>query len=367
MAMEKQTTLTAELREMIAVGDYQPGDRLPTRSGLEARFQVSSVTLQRAMDVLSTEGFIESRGRHGTVVAANPPFMRNYGVLLPCGSEPAHPLLRSWQVIVEVARQVLGRHPNRLSIFYHGDLQQSISAYQTFLGDITSHRLAGLIVPSLPVLHLPDLVEGSNGHLPIVTYAGQSLPGVASVHQATSAAARILDYLHARGRRRIGQLIPGAWYENPMYENEFLRSLPERGMRCERHWLQVLLPQAPQGVRNAAELLARVPDGPNAIIIHDDNAVQEVIDGIQAAGKRVPEDIELVAWGNFPWPDQYTAPVKRFGVNMVELVTRAKAYIDACRNGEEPASMIHLHAIDDEQAADADALLVDAQTRNNTP
>jgi hypothetical protein len=78
--------------------------------------------------------------------------------------------------------------------------------------------------------------------------------------------------------------------------------------------------------------------------------VQEAIDGIRAAGKRVPEDIELVAWGNFPWPDEYTAPVKRFGVDMMQLVSGAKAYIDACRRGESPEPVIELDVIDEAEA-----------------
>jgi DNA-binding LacI/PurR family transcriptional regulator len=351
MAIEKQTALTAELRELIVGGGYRPGDRLPPRTDLEARFQVSSVTLQRAMNTLATAGFIESCGRQGTVVVEHPPYLHHYGLLLPCQSTSKLPLLRSWKVIVEVARQVLGQRPNRLSIFYQGDLQQSMSASQAFQGDIAAHRLAGLIVPSLPVLHLADLIESGGNGFPLVAYHGEPFPGAAATRcNDRAAVARVLDFLQSRGRTRIGQLVPGAWYENPHYETEFMQPLAGRGMRCERYWLQVLLPQAPQGVRNAAEMLARAPDGPNAIILHDDNAVQEAIDGIRAAGKRIPEDIELVAWGNFPWPDQYTAPVKRFGVDIMQLVCRAKDYIDARRRGETPERVIELDVIDEEEA-----------------
>ena len=351
MGNERHPEIATRLRERIVGGEFFPGERLPSRLELAEQLDVSSGTLQRAIDSLADEGFVEGRGRHGTVVVEHPPFLCNYGILMPCESAPARPLLRSWQSMLEAARQVFAEPPNRLSVFCEGDLQQSMASYQAFLDDVAGHRLAGLIVPAVPVLHLSDLVAGRNGNLPVVTYVGDTFPGVASVRQVTSTSAGILDYLQARGRRRIGQLIPGAWYENPRYEAEFLHPLAKRGMHCERHWLQVVLPQIPQGVHNAAEVLARLPDGPDAIIIHDDNAVQEAIDGIQAAGKRIPEDIVLVARGNFPWPDQYSAPVKRFGVDIMQLVRRAKDYIDACRRGEDPEPIIELDMLEDDVAA----------------
>lgn len=365
MANEKHPEVTALLRGRIAGGEFSPGARLPSRMELIDQFQVSSVTLQRAMDTLVTEGFIEGRGRQGTVVVGHPPFLHHYGLLLPCQSASKQPPLRSWQVLIEVARQVLGRRPNRLSIFYQGDLQQSMSATQAFLGDIAAHRLAGLIVPALPVLHMADLIESGGNGFPLVAYHGGPFLGAATTRcDDQAAAARVLDFLQSRGRTRIGQLVPGAWYENPHYEADFLRTLPGRGMRCERHWMQVLLPQTPQGVRNAAEMLARAPDGPDAIIIHDDNAVQEAIDGIRAAGKRIPEDIELVAWGNFPWPDQYTAPVKRFGVDMMQLVSRAKDYIDARRRGERPEPVIDVDMIDEIEAKKRSKSLIGCKERS---
>jgi len=337
------------LRRQIVRGRFGLGNRLPSRSALASEFNASLTTVQKAMERLEREGFVRTGARRlGTVVVEQPPHLCHYGLLFPWLATRARPWPRSWQVIAEASRALLETAPGRLSLFDEGDPQKSIASYQTFLDDVSAHRLAGLIVPALPVPHLTDLIRCSGGTLPIVAYASASLPGVASVHQTASAAARILDYLQARGHRKIGQLIPGAWFESPHYEAEFLRPLPQRGMRCERRWLQVLLPQAPQGVRNAAELLAGSPNGPDAIIVHDDNAVQAVIDGIQAAGKRIPDDIELVAWGNFPWPEIYTAPVKRFGVDMMQLVSGAKAYIDACRSGENPEPVIELDACEDD-------------------
>ena len=342
MSKSLESDVARRLRGQIACGRFGGGgQRLPPRSVLAAEFNTSQRTVQEAMVQLEAEGFVRTGARRlGTVVAEHPPCLRHYGLLFPCKPTPEKPWPRNWQAIDVAARKHLDKRPSQLVKFYEGDIQQNLASHRAFLDEVVSHRLAGLIVPALPVPHLADLIASGGGTFPIVAGWEGILPGLTTIRYKGSAAPRMLDYLASRGRRRLGQLVPGAWFEDANYEARFLRPLPERGMRCEPRWIQVILPQAPQGVRNAAELLASIPDGPDAIIVHDDNAVQEVIDGIRAAGKRIPEDIELVVWGNFPWPESYTAPVKRFGVNMEQLILLARRHIDARRRGEAAADAV---------------------------
>jgi DNA-binding LacI/PurR family transcriptional regulator len=350
MSSEKHGELTARIRKDVVSGRFQPGRRLPARTRLAKRYDVSSVTLQRAIDTLAEEGLLTGIPRQGTVVAEHPPHLHCYGLLYPWKPTPKKPWPRNWQAIDAAARELLDQRPNRLVNFYDSDIQQSLAEHQALLDEVAAHRLAGLIRPALPMQHMADLIASGGSAFPIVVWGNSPMSGLTVIRQKSSAAPRMLDYLAARGRRRVGQLVPGAWFESPHYEAEFLRPISARGMRCEPRWIQVVLPHVPQGARNVAELLAGIPDGPDAIILHDDNAVQEAIDGIRAAGKRIPEDIELVVWGNFPWPESYTAPVKRFGVDMLQLVSRAKEYIDARRRGESPEPVIEMDVIDEDEA-----------------
>lgn len=352
MEQSFEKDVIGRLRRQIANGHYGVGKRLPPRARLAAKLNASMTTVQTALVQLEAEGFVHTGARRlGTLVAEHPPHLTNYGMMFPWKPTPGKPWARNWQAIDAVARKHLDKRPGRLVYFYESDIQQSMAEHQQLVDEVAAHRLAGLIVPAAPVPHLTDLIAAGGDDFPMVVLVNSPMPGLTGIRQKSSAAPRILDYLASRGRRRIGQLVPGAWYELPHYEAEFLRPLPERGMRCEPCWIQVILPQAPQGVRNAAELLARTPDGPDAIIVHDDNAVPEVIAGIRAAGKRVPEDIELVVWGNFPWPELYSAPVKRFGVNMEQLIVLARHHIDARRRGEVQAvAMLELEAMDETEA-----------------
>ena len=349
MAKEKHPEVAALLRGRIADGEFSPGERLPSRTELVDQFQVSSATLQRAVDSLAEEGFVEGRGRHGTVVAEHPPHLSHYGVLFAEAAKPERPWLRSWQAIAEAAREILDQGSSRLSFFYVGDLQRSMASYQAFLDDVAAHRLAGLIVPGVPVPHLADLIEGSGGRLPIVAYAcGPVLEGVATTRLSRDYSRIMVDYLAVKGRRNIGLVESASWFRKAGNDVVFADILAEYGMRSESRWQQLEVADTPRAMRNVAEILATDPNGPDALILRDDNAVQEVIDGIEAAGKRIGDDIELVVWGNFPWHEEYSAPVKRFGVDMWQFVRRAKRYIDAHRRGENPEPVIKLDTLEDD-------------------
>jgi GntR family transcriptional regulator len=66
------STLYARIEETIATeiaqGEYRPGDQLPTEDALLERFQVSRITVRRAIQNLVRRGLIEIRRGRGTFV-----------------------------------------------------------------------------------------------------------------------------------------------------------------------------------------------------------------------------------------------------------------------------------------------------------
>ena len=60
--------VTDEIRQMILTGELQPGDFLPTRKELAARFDVGLSTVHEAIQALSAVGMLESRPGKGTWV-----------------------------------------------------------------------------------------------------------------------------------------------------------------------------------------------------------------------------------------------------------------------------------------------------------
>ena len=60
------------LRGRIRNGDYRPGDRIPSAAELEKSFQVSNITIRKAIGMLAQEGWVVGRRGVGTVVARPP-------------------------------------------------------------------------------------------------------------------------------------------------------------------------------------------------------------------------------------------------------------------------------------------------------
>jgi DNA-binding LacI/PurR family transcriptional regulator len=70
---------------------------------------------------------------------------------------------------------------------------------------------------------------------------------------------------------------------------------------------------------------------PDALLITDDNLIEPVTAGLVAAGVRVPDDLEIVAHCNFPWPAPTHLPITRVGYNVRRLLADCIASIDRQR------------------------------------
>jgi DNA-binding GntR family transcriptional regulator len=64
--------IAEHLAAKIAAGDYSPGERLPGKPTLVARFAVAGATINRAIDVLKRDGLVVGRQGQGTFVVATP-------------------------------------------------------------------------------------------------------------------------------------------------------------------------------------------------------------------------------------------------------------------------------------------------------
>lgn len=66
--MTKYGRIAFDLRARICSGEYGPGDKLPTTTELCRRYDVSKITVRRAMDELERDGLVARRRGSGTFV-----------------------------------------------------------------------------------------------------------------------------------------------------------------------------------------------------------------------------------------------------------------------------------------------------------
>jgi DNA-binding transcriptional MocR family regulator len=78
-------TITARVESLIAAGQLRPGERLPAVRALAAELGISPATVAAGYRGLRDRGLVRPDGRHGTVVAAQPPLRVRPARPLPPG------------------------------------------------------------------------------------------------------------------------------------------------------------------------------------------------------------------------------------------------------------------------------------------
>jgi len=355
----QQNMLLRHLRTQIVRGELPPGSRMPTRDELERRFGVSRTTTQRVFDALVRERFVESRGALGTFVSQTPPHLYDYGLVFwtPFGK-------KGWRrfdtAILNEASAIDDARDCKMRFYYgiddHSDFDDR---HYQLIADAHANRLAGIIFTTNPRAALVEELMRQSPQTPLVAIVGT--PDIANVVAVTpsyeSFKAKAMDYLVDQGRRRVAFLnsMAGtpAWQEKRHADLSALAAA--KGMKSEPQWMLTLSATAAMGARNVIHLLfgQDKANRPDCLFITDDNLVEHATAGLMAAGVRVPEDVDVVAHCNFPWPAPSAMPIKRLGYDAREVLRQCVSIIDMQRRGQIPPKQVFVEAVFEEELAAA--------------
>lgn len=345
---DRRKHIVRELRHQIVSGQLLPGRQLPPRVDVEQQFSASPLTVQSALDQLKRDGFVETRGRLGTFVAANPPHLTTYPVIFPCDPKALN-WVRHWTALCNEAIGLQQQSGLQLPFYYGVDGHEDGEDYQRLLREVRAHRVAGLIFASSPfqLQNTPLMTEPDIPRVAVMTPT-PALPMPSVVHDRQAFFPKALDYLAARGRQRIAILSPPHITEQlaPVIED-----IERRNMTTRPYWVQGVHLAAPQLARNCAHLLMHEgqSERPDALIISDDNLVEFATAGLIAAGVRVPDDLEVVAHCNFPWPTPSVVPVKRLGYEVSRVLQACLDSINQQRQGNKSPDSIIIPAVFEEE------------------
>ena len=330
--------MVQHLRKLMLRGKLPPGARLPTYEALKQRFRTDSPTIRDAMAVLRTQGFIETHPRSGTFVVPHPPHLSHYALSFPFDPERAP---SQFFTALRAEADKCQRPERHLSCFFNVEEHTDVEDYQRLLGLVKTRRVAGLIFaanPYLlrrqgsPLISEPDLPR-------VVIEAVPELAGVPSVYpDICGFVLQALDDLAARGRRRAALLIagsPGGSWSGKLAKT-FVKGAAARQMTVREHWIQGVAASLPESARSVMHLLMHPghKERPDGLVIADDNLVQPATAGLVAAGVKVPQELEVVAHTNFPWPTPSAVPVQRLGYDIGALLALCLERIEQQRRGE---------------------------------
>jgi DNA-binding LacI/PurR family transcriptional regulator len=164
---------------------------------------------------------------------------------------------------------------------------------------------------------------------------------------------RALEHLARRSCRRVAVIKARVHGDPDVREQHLLEMLAGHGMEVRRCWIQSALADAPQHAFELAQLLMYAPrrKRPDGLIIADDNLLLHATQGLVAAGVRVPDELEVVAHTNFPWPTPSAVPARRLGFDTHRLLQACIETIEKQRRGQRVPAMNVLPPVFEEELA----------------
>ena len=348
---DKYSSIANEFRRRIAAGELSPGAQLPHRTELEESFQVSKVTMQRVMNLLIEDGFIEATRRKGSFVADRPPHLSRYALAFQGTPGGSGLWTRFWMAMVNEASGRERQNGISIPLFYGVDGYAATPDAQRLALEIEQHRLAGVIY--LPNPREPDLTLLENIDVPgVAVQSGFDGSFSCVTVDYQSFVVRALEWLRARGRHRVAFVCPADFAESQ--GTWMQQQAVAHGFATRPYWTLGIGVESPGSARNCLHLLMNPAqtERPDALIITDDNLTEAATAGLLAAGVNVPAEMEIVGHANFPWKTPCLTETRRLGFDVRPILGACLHSIDEQRNGQTQPQLIEMPAqFEDELAA----------------
>lgn len=333
-----------ELKRRIRTGVYPAAGRIPSRRELLQEFDVSPVTMQRALDQLTEQGFVVPQGSRGTFVADQLPNVARFALVF--AEEPGKGAWnRFWSTVQREAaawRDAAGR---TFAPYFIAGEDPRAEAHRQLRADLAAGRLAGILFASNPWFlgespifsaPVPRVVIGGN-RADVARFSASAIEWM----EGFGPTARMCERLVREGRRRIGAIVHRA------YAEEWRTGMAEAlraGLEARPSWWVGLPPDPSNAMcaRGMVRLLLDRPadQRPDALFIGDDNFVPHATAGIVDLGILAPGGISVLAHANYPTPTRSAVPCLRFGIDVRTLLQCALGELERLRQGDAPRRVL---------------------------
>lgn len=300
----KRDEIIEHLKQRILSGKLAPGSFLPLRPELIEYCEASNVTVQRAVNRLTEEGFLTSCGSRGIMVSKTPPHRCRFGILVPPEnrSEDIDNDTR-WASIREAMRGIEESHENHHFVRYAIDAnnQPQEAEFQRLRHDLANSLIAGVIVTYSMNSELLTQLDG----YPVVLHQPRDkglIRAVALGYNWPALAALAVEELKRRGATKIALVMNAEIAPDQCAKVEEV--LLASGVETRREWIHAIsrTTRAAVWAGRLIELLylPGMPKVPDGLIVLNENLFPHVLEALGGLGKTVGRDVHLCSHCNLP-------------------------------------------------------------------
>ncbi len=321
----KSEKIASTIRKEIVGGIREPGSMLPTRENLIADFKVSSATLQKSIDQLISEGFIETNGSNGSYVTATPPNIYQIGFVIYERSKK----LLVYQSILQSIKEIEKETPYRFKMYSFLDDYKNQVEIEQLAKDIKNGCLAGVISFHITPSELEEYKIFNYSNVPILLHIANSEKCkfdksdniIKSSFNYMSMIDGAIEILNKNGIKDAAWIV----HEDFSYKNMdyLLRVCEESGLNNLPHWIQAgsLKIYECLWLENITRLLMFAEKRPEAFVVLDENLVLQVMSGLDKLKIKIPDDVQVIAHSSFPEASIKYEKFNRIGFDIYKFLT----------------------------------------------
>ena len=322
----------AQLRQqitwLIASGELNPNDRLPTIRELAGQLGVHMHTIRQAYHSLEDDGLVETRPSRGTRVK---PFDLNKLVTMESAS-PSHtigvliPNIHSFYDPFISGVEELARRSGYMAIvcITRDSAELTLQSVQ----QLVAKRVDGIVAAS-PVADVFERQLPSDGP-PIVYVDSPQFPTHTILLDLEKAGFLATDHLIGHSHRKIAMITaPLAWPNFYDAYKGYQRALNASNLDLQPALVIETPAYSLENGYQAALRLLELDDPPKAVFVSGDLMAAGVIRALKENGKRVPDDFAIVSKDNIdlaalmdPPLTTVALPTYQMGVEAMNMLTR---------------------------------------------
>jgi DNA-binding LacI/PurR family transcriptional regulator len=297
---------------------------------------VSAVTLQKAFDRLTQQGFLVSQGRRGTFVAEYPPDKACCALVF--SDEPGRGgWNRYWSTMLREGKNWQDPNGRRFQPYFISDQSPNSKGHLRLCADAAEGGISGILFVNTPY-YLEESPIFSSA-IPRVCIGSPDLVGDhhrSAIH-FLNGTRTAFDVFVKSGRHRLAAICNRVTADDWRH---MAQEAKRSGLETRQEWWLGFScnPASAVSARAVAHLLCSLParDRPDCLLIDDDNLVPYATEGIRDAGLSIPRELEIIAYANFPEPTPSAVPCLRYGIDLQQVLGAALDEIDRQRGDPTP-------------------------------